>query len=332
MTENRNVFLSIIIPVYNAAQYIRQCVESIISQNINEDVYEVILVNDETQDNSIDVIDDIIECHSNFIVLEQKNGGPSLARNLGLSYARGHFIQFVDADDFLIQGAVSRMLDLALKNDVDILIADYIDMENKEMSIPDSSYDGNDFYVTSGQDFFIHGFDNKTFVWRAIYKADFLRYNNVCFFPGICFEDILFTIDCIMKSSTCLKISSPLYVYRHHQLSYVHSIDVKKINDLSTVIAILYKAKHNINNSTIRNKYKDFIFVIFKEFIWYIIKNKELYFHRKLIVKDLRTKVRYLCFSSNLKQFLLTVVFSLFPCTYIKIRRYLDLIVLKINN
>ena len=77
--------LSIIVPVYNVEEYIRPCVESIFKQGLDESTYEVILVNDGTKDNSFGVIEDIVNSHSNILIVEQKNQGLSAARNTGMT-------------------------------------------------------------------------------------------------------------------------------------------------------------------------------------------------------------------------------------------------------
>ena len=83
--------LSLIIPVYNVEQYIRPCIESIFKQGLNDDDFEVVLVNDGTLDNSFEQIKDIIESHQNIQVVEQENQGLSVARNTGMKYASGDY-------------------------------------------------------------------------------------------------------------------------------------------------------------------------------------------------------------------------------------------------
>ena len=83
MEEDQNLLLSIIVPVYNVEEYIRPCMESIFQQGLDEDCFEVIIVNDGTKDHSMEVIQDIIEQHKNITVLNQENQGLSVARNNG---------------------------------------------------------------------------------------------------------------------------------------------------------------------------------------------------------------------------------------------------------
>ena len=98
--------LSIIIPVYNVEKYIRPCMESIFRQGLDEDDYEVIIVNDGTPDKSMEVIEDIIAAHANITVINQKNLSLSVARNNGIAAAKGEYILMPDSDDFLIENSL----------------------------------------------------------------------------------------------------------------------------------------------------------------------------------------------------------------------------------
>ena len=94
--------LSIIVPVYNVEKYIRPCIESIFRQGLEEERFELIIVNDGTQDKSMEMIDDIINEHKNIIVINKKNQGLSIARNNGITIAKGEYILMPDSDDLLI--------------------------------------------------------------------------------------------------------------------------------------------------------------------------------------------------------------------------------------
>ena len=96
-----NLKLSIIVPVYNAERYIRDCLDSILRQRLNEDEFEVIIINDGTEDSSMNVITDIISLHHNVVIVNQENQGSSVAWNNGIAIANGEYILLVDADDLL---------------------------------------------------------------------------------------------------------------------------------------------------------------------------------------------------------------------------------------
>ena len=91
--------ISVIVPVYNAEQYLNQCIDSILNQTI--DSLELLLLNDGSKDNSGAICDEYAKKYDNIRVFHLENGGPSRARNIGISEANGKFVGFVDSDDFI---------------------------------------------------------------------------------------------------------------------------------------------------------------------------------------------------------------------------------------
>ena len=125
--------LSIIVPVYNVEKYIRSCMESIFRQNMDENVFEVIIVNDGTEDRSMEVIQDIINEHSNITVINQENLSLSVARNNGIAKAKGEYILMPDSDDLLIDDSLSLLLEKAIESKADLVVADFLEMTNEEI-------------------------------------------------------------------------------------------------------------------------------------------------------------------------------------------------------
>ena len=103
--------LSIIVPVYNVEQYIRPCFESIFHQGLDDSCYEVIIIDDGSKDNSMEVIQDFISIHSNIIVVHQENQGLSVVRNNGIALAKGEYIFMPDSDDLLIYNSLPFLLE-----------------------------------------------------------------------------------------------------------------------------------------------------------------------------------------------------------------------------
>ena len=103
--------LSIIVPVYNVEKYVRSCIESIFKQGLDEDRFEVIIVNDGTKDGSMKVVRQFAD-RPNLTILEQENQGLSAARMKGCSVAGGEYLWFVDSDDYLVEDGVGKVLAL----------------------------------------------------------------------------------------------------------------------------------------------------------------------------------------------------------------------------
>ena len=193
--------LSIIIPVYNVEKYIRPCIESIFKQGLDEDDYEVIIVNDGTPDKSMEVIEDIIAAHANITVINQENLSLSVARNNGIAAAKGEYILMPDSDDLLIENSLKPLLDKALETKADLVVADFLEMGDKEIDnlkeIPQK-----DFQVKekTGYELFMEDLNpRQCYVWRTLYRRAFITENHLTFVPGIRYQDVPFTTSAISK-------------------------------------------------------------------------------------------------------------------------------------
>lgn len=314
--------LSIIVPVYNVEQYIRSCVESIFRQSMEDNEFEVILVNDGTQDNSFGIVNDIISKHTNITVVEQSNQGLSVARNTGLLYAKGDYVLFLDSDDLLIDNTLPSLLNHSVQKP-DLIVAGFKKMDNDEINLFTASF-SDDFIVEekSGEELFLKDLNpRQCYVWRTLYKREFLDDNNLRFISGIYFEDVPFTTECYLKAHKCVRTSLPFYIYRQRNDSIVSTLNIKKILDFNTVLARLWEMKCTFNLSDDQQtKLMDTIFTTFSISIWYVAHNSALMNQRKTIVSDLKSKIPDLRFTNGLKQKLISCFYRMAPCTYIKFR------------
>ena len=118
--------VSVIVPVYNVEKYIDKCLDSLVNQTLKD--IEIIVVNDGSPDNSQKIIDKYVKKYPNKVKsFIKENGGQGSARNLGMEYAKGEYISFVDSDDWIDFDALEKMYDLAKKEKSDIVICDMID-------------------------------------------------------------------------------------------------------------------------------------------------------------------------------------------------------------
>ena len=321
--------LSVIVPVYNVEQYIRPCVQSVYMQGLPEDDFELILVNDGTRDSSFEVIKDIISSHNNIVVLEQSNQGLSAARNLGLLRASGQYVLFLDSDDLLIENTLSYLLSLTNEDLVDLLIAGFVKMDNSEINLGRSIMPVE--YVIekkNASEYFLQDFNpRQCYVWRSIYRKRFLDENKLRFMPGIYFEDVPFTTECLIKAEKCIKTTLIFYVYRQRENSIVSSISLKKIFDFNTVIAKLWDMFINYPlPSQVRRQLMNTIFATFSISVWYVSSNPLLLSQRKSIVSDLKCKVPNLYFSNDIKQKIISCIYRIAPCSYIKLRSMITIV------
>ena len=189
--------LSIIVPVYNVEKYVYECVDSIFRQGLDENIFEVIIVNDGTKDNSMAVIRELIASHSNIIVIEQDNLGLSVARNNGIAKATGEYILMIDSDDLLIDSSLQLLLNRALETKVDLVVADFLEMTIQEIeTIRGIKQKDIIFEEKTGEKLFLEDLNpHQCYVWRTLYRRDFIIDNHLFFIPNILYEDVPFTYE-----------------------------------------------------------------------------------------------------------------------------------------
>lgn len=315
--------LSVIVPVYNVEQYIRPCLESFFCQGLDDYDFEVILVNDGTQDNSFDVIDDIVHQHANILRVDQVNLGLSAARNTGLKYAKGDYVLFVDSDDLLVEGSVAPLLGLAEENTADLVVTDFIKLSDNEILNFRARQDKPlVFAVKTGTKLFLDDLNpSENYVWRTLYRREFLEQNHLRFIPGICYEDIPFTPECYLKANTAVRARSLLYIYRMGHSSITSTMTPKKAFDLNKGIERVWQLRKMDNLAQeVRQRLSDNLFVTFSFLLWCVSHNRNVLNERRAIVSDLRRRVPDLWFSNGIKQNLVSLLFRLMPNTYLKLR------------
>ena len=171
--------LSIIVPVYDVEPYIRACIKSVFKQGLDDNDFELIIVNDGTPDKSMEMITDIIKQHHNIAVIEQVNMGLSVARNNGISKAEGEYILMIDPDDLLIENSLSSLLDIALKTKVDLVVADFLKMTNEEIADYEPILQTEiTIKEKTGEELFLEDLSPyECYVWHTLYKKEFILKN-----------------------------------------------------------------------------------------------------------------------------------------------------------
>lgn len=313
--------LSIIIPVYNVEQYIRRCLDSIYCQNIDEEQFEVIVVDDGTPDNSMVIVEEFALSHQNMTVIHQNNEGLSVARNTGLKNARGEYIWFVDSDDWLMNDAFSVLF--PLMNDKKELIAtilmyvyDSIPLNHKERNIlSDIEVDSvkylSDYSVGASQ--------------RYIIKRKLLIDKQLSFYPKILHEDGEFGPRLISNVKSVYIMAKPVYCYYQRQKgSIMSSWNLKNTNDLIFVSQRIFdyskqivekKMKENLQGLSLRILMMAFPFQKMKTEISISKKYQE---SLPLIKK--RALASLFLFSVPIRHRILFFLALIYPLTYLRIK------------
>lgn len=244
--QSRKNKLSVIIPIYNAQEEIRNLLEDIKSQSFHD--FEVLMINDGSQDKSGQICQEFEKIDKRFIYIYQENGGVSSARNHGLSIAQGQFISFLDADDRIPQDRFETMLQIMDENDeIDLVIGQYtVDIKNGKFpfSLWQSDLIGKHNLETLIKDYSksMSGFYYGV-IWNKLYKRDIIVENNIAFDESMSWgEDLLFNLwyFCNIYSIFYLKTSVYHYCYTEKSLlsntaiykDYIDFIRYKKVLEL----------------------------------------------------------------------------------------------------
>lgn len=230
------MLISIIIPAYNAENYLDECLASCFRQDIGTDDYEVIIINDGSTDRTQDIARKWAQDHGNIKIISQHNKGLSEARNAGIAEAEGDYVMFLDSDDKLVEDSLMRILTKCRKNDLDMLricAADMIDGHNRRRFI------FKDTDIAPGRDLLKDKF--QVCAPFAAYKREFLIKNSLRFYPGIYHEDNLFTPTAYYLAEKVGTWNRICYLVRQTPGSITRSSNHKRSTDILKVIEQLEK-------------------------------------------------------------------------------------------
>lgn len=207
---------SVIIPVYNVENYLSRCIDSLLAQNYVD--LEILLIDNGSKDQSGQICEDYAAQFSNIIAYHIPNKGVGSARNFGLSKAKGEFICFVDADDYLV-GNLFSDVESQLDSQLDLLVFSYYNSIEKNLSEIDRSAkilptegkkDKSDF-IALFQELWLT--DMMYTVWNKIYRKEFLEEHQIVFGSYELGEDVRFNLNVYQHVNAVLLVKSCYYVY-----------------------------------------------------------------------------------------------------------------------
>lgn len=218
--ENGSVKVSVIIPIYNAYDYLRPAMDSVLDQTLSD--IEVICVDDGSTDHSLDILKEYRERDARVRIITETNAGPALARNAGFKRARGEYVIFLDADDFFEPTLIEKLYTAATENDLDIAIARY-DIYNSKKAVFRKNTENEHIRifengaVTSKNQYPDYILQSTTgSAWNKLFKKSFLADKNIHFLPDVMmFEDVFFTV-CALAFAERVSLVPEVLV--HHRI------------------------------------------------------------------------------------------------------------------
>ena len=244
-----NPLFSIIVPIYNVERYLEQCIESVLAQDYQN--YELILVDDGSPDNSIDICTKYAKQYSNIVFIHKINGGVSDARNAGIQIARGEYLMFLDSDDYWEGTTIlSDLQNIITENNPDVIfnymssvypdkiVNHYI---NRDKLIGSFKEDFQDLY----QDGIYLGFP-----FTKIMKRELILKNQLFFIKGRTFEDVIWSFSLVKHIKDYAIYRNCFYMYRRERKGSITSVVTAKnqeslFQNLSDVITEIENMKLN---------------------------------------------------------------------------------------
>ena len=218
--------VSVIVPMYNAQNTIRRCVESICGQSYPN--LEILLLNDGSKDDTLAVCRELAAADARIRLIDKPNSGASDTRNQGLALARGEYIQFADSDDYLLPGCTERLVSAARRHKAVLVLAPYRMMiphgsgyDTREYSLlPAGEYSKVDYLwqLTGHAAAFYYGV-----LWNKLYRRDLIRMAQIRFENVVFAEDQLFNTRYLQAAQRFAAIDEAVYCYIQNPQSVCHT-------------------------------------------------------------------------------------------------------------
>lgn len=300
MIKEEDCLVSVIIPIYNAERYLKECLESVINQTYRN--LDILLIDDGSKDQSLNICREYQEKDGRIRVVSKNNEGVSATRNRGIKEARGKWISFVDADDIIAEDYVKDLV-RGLSEDVDICFVN----STKDLSELNKHDSGESVIIEICKDtlqLFERGLLNKyavktpihlTSTWAKLYNKDFLI-NNDIFFPEnlVKSEDAIFNMYVYHYATKGKWCNKSLYYYRINAESVTHRYDANAVETYEKHLKLIYEFYVGKSYPDFENDYNvrvffDMIYCVVNKFCH--IDNPEHYRDRnkeflKMIVRN----------------------------------------------
>lgn len=222
--------ISIIMPVFNAEQYLSECIESVLGQSYTD--FELLIVDDGSTDGSAYICQRYAESDKRVVYMHKENGGVSSARNVGIKVARGTYLMFIDADDMLMPDALSLLHSHIADPNISLSIGTYlIEADNGSITFRESRKFCKSLTPVDCANimFLDHLYGYQGYLWNKMFRKETIFRESILFDEDIALnEDRLFCVTYISKmTGNAVFFSTPVYHYYHRPNSAFHALDKK---------------------------------------------------------------------------------------------------------
>ena len=225
--------ISVIIPVYNAEEYLNRTLDSVLNQTFKD--FEVICINDVSKDNSLDILEEYAKKDERIKVISKENGGLSSARNEGLRRVASELCYFLDSDDYIEPNLLETAFNVFSNNDIDYYCFGSEVYTEENNSLNQETKTLNKYLKIK-----FNGIQKATFdvgqnqnihVWNKVFKTSIIKNNNIWFVEGLLYEDIFFTWYYFFLSKKIYFDKNIFHHYRIHSNSIMEKTTFNKSFD-----------------------------------------------------------------------------------------------------
>lgn len=290
--NDNKIELSVIVPLYNAEKTLPKCLTSIQSnRNIN---LEIILVDDESTDKTMELCKKYSCNDSRIKVLQKKNGGVASARNSGLEIATGTYVTFVDQDDWIEKNAYSVMLESGLKEEADMIVCNYTKDYGEDVR-PMTNRRPIADNISSAEELIMYAFFREeyrgfaAFVWNKLFKRELLNKNKISFDDSLKRgDDVLFYSKIAVTAPKTVYMDAHFYHYVQREDSITHTLTRENLHRLAEILSGYEKAiavlEENHINADAVNYLKCF-YVYHASNLYELSYKEKLWFEKKYFIK-----------------------------------------------
>ena len=288
--------ISFIIPVYNVEKYIEKAIMSVVNNHWGKYEFEIVIIDDESPDNSVEVVNNIKiqNSNSNINIISQKNKGLGGARNTGIANAKGDYLFFLDSDDYILPDIFPKLLDQAYADNLDVLefAAERVDENYNKI---DTIFQNNtNQKVLSGEEY-VKDIDFANSACNKLYKRDFLISQNIIFLEKVYIEDAPFNVEVFLEAQKVSACELVAAAFLQNTTSITRATRSGKylekfINDSIKVTGRINELSNQFSNGKSKNKIRQKTAYFLAGIFRMIFLNREITSDQKRIfVKNLKS-------------------------------------------